>query len=128
MTPDRFTIKSQEALQAAQRLADERRNPQVAPEHLLAVLLEQDEGLVPPVLRKLGAAPEAVRSDLNELLDRLPTLSGPANEPSGGSTDLVQVLRAAEHEARELSDEYVATEHVLLSMAGHGGEAGKLLR
>ena len=61
MQPDRFTIKSQEALQAAQRLADERRNPQTTPEHLLAVLLEQDGGVVAPVLRKLGAEPAAVR-------------------------------------------------------------------
>ena len=62
MQPDRFTIKSQEALQAAQRLADERRNPQTTPEHLLAVLLEQDGGVVVPVLRKLGVEPAAVRS------------------------------------------------------------------
>ena len=57
MQADRFTIKSQEALQAAQRLADERRNPQTRPEHLLAVLLEQPEGVVAPVLRKLGVEP-----------------------------------------------------------------------
>ena len=57
MQPDRFTIKSQEALQAAQQLADERRNPQTTPEHLLAVLLEQDGGVVVPVLRKLGVEP-----------------------------------------------------------------------
>ena len=61
MQPDRFTIKSQEALQAAQRLADERRNPQTTPEHLLAVLLEQDGGIVVPVLRKLGVEPAVVR-------------------------------------------------------------------
>ena len=61
MQPDRFTIKSQEALQAAQRLADERHNPQTTPEHLLAVLLEQEGGVVAPVLRKLGAEPAAVR-------------------------------------------------------------------
>ena len=65
MQPDRFTIKSQEALQAAQRLADERRNPQTTPEHLLAVLLEQDGGVVVPVLRKLGVDPAAVRQALS---------------------------------------------------------------
>jgi ATP-dependent Clp protease ATP-binding subunit ClpB len=64
MQPDRFTIKSQEALQAAQRLADERRNPQTTPEHVLAVLLEQDGGVVVPVLRKLGVEPAAVRQSL----------------------------------------------------------------
>ncbi len=69
MQPDRFTIKSQEALQAAQRLADERRNPQTTPEHLLAVLLEQRDGIVVPVLRKLGVEPAAVRQELGQALD-----------------------------------------------------------
>ena len=78
MQPDRFTIKSQEAIQAAQRLADERRNPQTTPEHLLAVLLEQDGGIVVPVLRKLGVDPAAVRQSLSAALDALPTLSGSA--------------------------------------------------
>src|SRR5438270_13845753 len=107
MQPDRFTIKSQEALQAAQRLADERRNPQTTPEHLLAVLLEQPEGIVVPVLRKLGVDPAAVRQNLGTELDALPQLSGEsaAAEAAGGSSELVQVLRAAESEMRELGDE-----------------------
>src|SRR5438874_4668608 len=99
MQPDRFTIKSQEALQAAQRLADERRNPQTTPEHLLAVLLEQEGGVVDPVLRKLGVDPGAVRVANSAGLDSLPTLqpSGTA-EPAGGSTELTQILRFAEDE------------------------------
>jgi ATP-dependent Clp protease ATP-binding subunit ClpB len=129
MQTDRFTIKSQEALQAAQRLADERRNPQTAPEHLLAVLLEQEGGLVPAVLRKLGVAPEAVRQALGPALDALPTLSGSTNaEPAGGSGELVQVLREAEKEMRDLKDEYVSTEHLMLAIAGHPGKAGDVLR
>src|SRR4029077_5811779 len=88
MQPDRFTIKSQEALQAAQRLADERRNPQTTPEHLLAVLLEQPEGVVAPVLRKLGVEPGAVRRELGPALDALPKLTAPGGreEPAGGSS------------------------------------------
>ena len=129
MQQDKFTIKSQEALQAAQRLADERRNPQTTPEHLLAVLLEQEGGVVAPVLRKLGVAPAAVRETLTPALDALPTLSGgAAPEPAGGSSELVQVLRAAEHEMRELGDEYVSTEHLMLSVSAHGGKAGEALR
>jgi ATP-dependent Clp protease ATP-binding subunit ClpB len=130
MQPDRFTIKSQEALQAAQRLADERRNPQTTPEHLLAVLLEQDGGVVAPVLRKLGAEPAAVRQALGSRLDALPKLtSGTASaEPAGGSTELVQILRTAEAEMRELGDEYVSTEHLLLALAAHPGGAGDALR
>jgi ATP-dependent Clp protease ATP-binding subunit ClpB len=130
MQPDRFTIKSQEALQAAQGLADERRNPQTTPEHLLAVLLEQPEGVVAPVLRKLGVAPAAIRQTLGPRLEALPTLSGGATgaEPAGGSSELVQILRAAEAEMRELKDEYVSTEHLLLALAAHPGPAGDALR
>ncbi len=130
MQPDRFTIKSQEALQAAQRLADERRNPQTTPEHLLAVLLEQDGGVVAPVLRKLGFEPAAVRATLAPALDALPkvTTGGASAEPAGGSSELVQILRAAETEMRELRDEYVSTEHLLLALAAHPGTAGDVLR
>jgi ATP-dependent Clp protease ATP-binding subunit ClpB len=129
MQPDRFTIKSQEALQAAQRLADERRNPQTVPEHVLAVLLEQDGGIVTPVLRKLGVDPTAVRQSNSQALDALPKLQGAASpEPAGGSSELVQILRDAETEMRELSDEYVSTEHLLLAIAQHPGKAGDALR
>src|SRR3954471_62849 len=125
---DKFTTKSQEAVQAAQRLAEDGRNPQIAPEHLLLVLLEQDGGLVPPILRKLGVPVERLRSELNAAREALPTLSSDSSEPVGASDELVEVLRAAEHEMRELGDEYVSVEHLLLSLAGHGGRAGQILR
>ena len=129
MQPDRFTIKSQEALQAAQQLADERHNPQTMPEHLLAVLLEQDGGIVVPVLRKLGVDPAAVRRTNGEALDALPKLQGAGSaEPAGGSTELVQILRDAEKEMRELKDEYVSTEHLMLAIADHPGQAGRVMR
>src|SRR5579884_72734 len=102
MQLDRFTIKSQEALQAAQRLADERRNPQTTPEHVLAALLEQDGGIVIPALRKLGVDPAAVRQGLTPGLDALPTLSATSGaESAAGSTELHQILRDAEKEMRE---------------------------
>jgi ATP-dependent Clp protease ATP-binding subunit ClpB len=130
MQPDRFTIKSQEALGAAQRLADERRNPQTMPEHLLAVLLEQDAGVVVPVLRKLGVDPAAVRQSLAPALDALPTLTTGAAGPesAGGSSELSQVLRDAEKEMRDLKDEYLSTEHLLLALSKHPGKAGDALR
>jgi ATP-dependent Clp protease ATP-binding subunit ClpB len=129
MQPDRFTIKSQEALQAAQRLADERRNPQTMPEHVLAVLLEQDGGIVVPVLRKLGVDPAAVRQANSQALDALPKLQGSATpEPAAGSTELAQILRSAENEMRDLKDEYVSTEHLMLAIAQHPGKAGDALR
>jgi ATP-dependent Clp protease ATP-binding subunit ClpB len=130
MQPDRFTIKSQEALQAAQQLADERRNPQTMPEHLLAVLLEQEAGIVVPVLRKLGVEPAAVRGNVNAALEALPALTtqGGREEPAAGSGELVQILRGAESEMRELGDEYVSTEHLMLALASHPGPAGDALR
>ena len=127
MQADRFTIKTQEALQAALALAPSRRHAQVSPEHLLAVLLEeQDGGLVAPVLRKLGASPDVLRADVNTALDALPTLTSAA-EPTT-SAELVAVLRAAEREMRQLKDEYVSVEHLLLAIAGHDGPAGRALR
>jgi ATP-dependent Clp protease ATP-binding subunit ClpB len=128
LNPDRFTIKSQEAIAAAGRLAEQRENPQVTPEHLLGVLLEQEGGIVPSVLGKLGVSAAAVRNPLNAAIDALPTM-GAGGEVSGQpSSELVQVLRGAEHEMRELKDEYVSTEHLLLSLAGHGSKAGDALR
>jgi ATP-dependent Clp protease ATP-binding subunit ClpB len=128
MQADRFTIKSQEALQAAQQLAESRRNPQLTPEHLLAVLLEQDAGVVVPVLQKLGADPGAIRAQANTALDALPTLSGEAGEPAGASNELVGVLRAAEQAMGKLKDEYVSTEHLLLALAASKTKAGDALR
>ncbi len=128
MQPDRFTIKSQEAFAAAQRLAEQRRHPQVTAEHLLAVLLEQQDGVVVPVLRKLGVEPAIVRQTLSPALDGLPTVSGAAVDPAAAASDLVLILRAAETEMRELGDEYVSTEHLLLAIAASDGNAGKVLR
>jgi ATP-dependent Clp protease ATP-binding subunit ClpB len=128
MQPDRLTIKTQEAIRDAGRLAEARSNPQATPEHLLAVLLEQDGGIVPSVLAKLGVAPSSVRTPLSAALEGLPTM-GAGGEVSGQpSSELVQVLRGAEHEMRALKDEFVSTEHVLLSLAGHGSKAGDALR
>ena len=116
MQLDRFTIKSQEALQAAIRLAADRRNTETAPEHLLLALLDQQEGIVGPVLRKVGADPAAVRSEVGGALDRLPTITAGAREPAT-SRELLDVLRAAEREAGKLTDEYISTEHLLLALS-----------
>ncbi|MFA9271410.1 MAG: Clp protease N-terminal domain-containing protein, partial [Baekduiaceae bacterium] len=126
MQADRFTIKSQEALQAAIGLAASRNQPQVLPEHLLTVLLEQDESLVPSLLRKVGVNTGALRGEVNAAIDALPTLGSP-EEPTT-APELMQVLRAAEHEMRELKDEFISTEHLLISLAGHNSKAGDALR
>jgi ATP-dependent Clp protease ATP-binding subunit ClpB len=117
MQADRFTLKSQEALAAAQRLAGARRNPEVAPAHLLVVLLEQEGGIVAPVLRRAGADPERVRRRANEALDALPTVSGDATSSPALGSGLIDLLRRADDEARGMGDEYVSTEHLLLALA-----------
>ena len=82
MQLDRFTTKSRQALEAASALAAARNHTEATPEHLLAVLLEQEDGIVVPVLNKLGARPEAIRSDVNQALEKLPTITGTATEPT----------------------------------------------
>jgi ATP-dependent Clp protease ATP-binding subunit ClpB len=127
MQADRFTIKAQEAIAAAGQLAERRRNPQVTPEHLLAVLLEQDGGVVVPVLTKLGSDVGELRGEVNALLDAMPTTTA-GGEAAGPSSELVRVLREGEEEMRDLKDEYVSTEHLLLALAAHPSRAGDALR
>jgi ATP-dependent Clp protease ATP-binding subunit ClpB len=117
MQADRFTLKSQEALAAAQRLAGARRNPEVAPAHLLVILLEQEGGIVVPVLRRAGADPERARRRANEALDGLPTVSGDATSAPALGSNLIELLKRADDEARGMGDEYVSTEHLLLALA-----------
>ena len=133
MQADRFTIKAQEALAAALRLAQERRNPQATPAHLLSVLLESEGGVVAPVLSKLGVGTGELRPELVRALDALPKLAGgtgsaASTEPVGPSSELVAVLQDAEDRARELGDEYVSTEHLLLGLASTKGAPGDQLR
>ncbi len=118
MQADRFTVKSQEALAAAQRLAGARRNPEVAPHHVLAALLEQEGGIVVPVLRRANADPEGVRRRGNEALDALPTVSGDAGSAPAVGSDAIELFKRADEEARGMGDEYVSTEHLLLALAG----------
>ena len=117
MQQDRFTVKAQEAIAAAQRLAGARRNSQVAPHHVLLALLEQDGGIVVPVLRRANADPESVRRRANEALDALPTVTGDGEAPTGLGSDLVDVLKHADEAARSMGDEFVSTEHLLLALA-----------
>jgi ATP-dependent Clp protease ATP-binding subunit ClpB len=117
MQADRFTVKSQEALAAAQRLAGARRNSEVVPQHLLVALLEQEGGIVVPVLERAGASTETVRRITNAALDALPTVTGePSATPAIGA-ELIEVLKTADDEARGMGDEYVSTEHLLLALA-----------
>src|SRR5438309_8248852 len=113
---DKFTIKSQEAIQAAIQLASARRNPQVNSNHLLLALLEQDEALVIPILKHLRVDVDSVRRHANDAADLLPTITGDAADPQP-DPEFMSVLNRAESEAKKLGDQYVATEHLLLALA-----------
>jgi ATP-dependent Clp protease ATP-binding subunit ClpB len=115
MQADRFTVKSQEAVAAAQELARTRRNPEITPPHLLVSLLEQEDGLVVPILQKLGADTAAIAARANEAVAALPKLSGEGEEPRM-SSNLAAVLRKAESEMAAMRDEYISTEHLLLAL------------
>jgi ATP-dependent Clp protease ATP-binding subunit ClpB len=113
---DKLTVKAQEAVAAAQDVAARAEQQQIEPLHLLAALLEQPEGIVPPVLGKLGVRPEAVGAEVHRRIEQLPRVSGAAQQfLSPASND---VLRRAFDEAGNFKDEYVSTEHLLLGIAG----------
>ncbi len=114
---DKFTVKAQEAVQRANELASEHGNPELAPVHLLAALVEDREGIVPPVLEKIGIGPQAVLSDVYKEIEKLPKVSGTsgANQPSM-SSQVNQLLEKSFKEADAFKDEYVSTEHMLLAL------------
>src|ERR1700734_1783015 len=111
---DKFTVKAQEAVQRANNLASEHGNPELMPVHLLAALVEDKEGIVPPVLEKVGVGPQAVLHDAYGVIDGLPKVSGSAAQPTT-SNALNQLLDKAFKEASNFKDEYVSTEHLLLA-------------
>src|SRR5215470_4023670 len=126
MRMDKFTVKAQEALQAAQSLADQHNHQAIEPEHLLRALLEQREGVVGPVLAKLGARPDAILREVNQTLERMPKVRGASGQYLGERTR--QILERAQTEAQRLRDEYVSTEHLLLALAQErDGAAARLL-
>jgi ATP-dependent Clp protease ATP-binding subunit ClpB len=111
---DKFTLKAQEAVQRATELASEHGNPEMLPLHLLAALLEDKEGIVPPVLEKIGIGPQSVLNDIYQTMERLPKISGAAAQPAL-SQAANQLLDQAFKEADTFKDEYVSTEHLLLA-------------
>ena len=111
---DKFTVKAQEAVQRANNLATEHGNPELLPVHLLAALVEDKEGIVPPVLEKIGIGPQAVLHDCYGVIESLPKVSGSAAQATI-SNSVNQLLELAFKEASNFKDEYVSTEHLLLA-------------
>ncbi|HWG50831.1 MAG TPA: ATP-dependent chaperone ClpB [Candidatus Acidoferrales bacterium] len=127
---DKFTIKSQEAIQQASEIASQHGNPEMLPVHLLAALVQDREGIIAPVLTKLGANPSRVEADVKQAMERLPKVSGGGAMQSSLSAQMQKVLDQSFKEADKFKDEFVSTEHLLLAIAqdkDRNNEGSKIL-
>ena len=125
---DRLTTKSQEAVSTAVQRAVTEGHPEVAPVHLLLALLDQPEGIAGSLLQAVGADTRAVRSRAEQLLRALPTASGSTLAAPQLSRTLLASLAVAQTKAKEVGDDFVSTEHLLVGLADAGGEVATLLR
>ena len=125
MNMNQFTQKTLEALQSAQRLAVEYSNNAVEQEHLLAALAQQQDGLIPQLLTKLGADPNAFAQSALQKVEALPRVTGSGRDPDKVyiSGDLDRALNAAEQQAKQMQDEYISVEHVFLGILQRPGKA-----
>ena len=124
---DKMTVKAQEALQAARDVAARHENQSIEPVHLLAALIQQPDGVVPPLLARLGIRPELINQDIEREIARLPKVQGFAEQNMG--RPLNDVLERAFDEADKFKDEYVSTEHFFLAIAAQDRDpAGQLLK
>jgi ATP-dependent Clp protease ATP-binding subunit ClpB len=123
---EKLTVKSQEAIQRAIEIAAQNGNPELMPAHILAALLEDREGIVVPVLEKVGAGPQQILAEVNRLIENQPKVSGGAAQP-GLSQLANRLLEQAFKEADNFKDEYVSTEHILLAAAKDNGDLQQIL-
>ena len=128
MDADRLTTKSQEAVSTAVRTAAAQGHPEVAPVHLLLALLDQGDGITGPLLSAVGADPKTVRTRAEAILAALPTASGASVAAPGLSRSLLAVMSVAQTKAKEVGDDYVSTEHLLVGLADSGGDVADLLK
>jgi ATP-dependent Clp protease ATP-binding subunit ClpB len=123
---DKLTVKAQEVLQAAQEMASRSGQQQIEPLHLLWALIAQNDGVVPPLLEKLGSSPTQLASETEKQIQRLPKVSGVSDQFLSKAAN--EVLERAFDEAQSLKDEYVSTEHILLGITDVGRDpAAQLL-
>lgn len=126
MRLDKFTLRGQEAIQSAIELAERNQNQQVEPEHLLAIMLEQPEGIVRPILGKLAVNVPVVLNDVQAIIARLPRVQGGQQY---FSPRLSQIFTASQKQADDMKDEFISTEHLLVALTDEkDGDAGKILR
>ncbi len=126
MNYDQFTIKTQEALQEASSIANKNDNAEIAPEHVLEALLEQQDGLTVPVIERVGVSATELNNKVKELVRSNPKVSGAAQVYFSSQTQ--KLLANAEKEMSALKDQYLSTEHLLLALAASDTRAGDLLR
>ena len=112
---DKFTVKSQEAVQAANGIAQDNGNPELLPLHLLTALLGDHEGVILPILEKIGVPTPQLAAKAKDALQKLPKVQG-GTQPGMGQ-GLQRVLDQASKEAENFHDDYVSTEHLLLALA-----------
>ena len=123
---DKFTLKAHEAIQSAVALAEKQNHQQIEPEHLLAALIEQPEGVTRPILGKIGANVQTMLTEVEVAIKKFPGVSGFGQKYYGTRT--TEAFNKAQKEADKLKDEYVSTEHLLLALAEDKQDAGKILR
>ena len=121
MRMDKLTLKAQEAIEEARAIAEGKHHQQIEVEHLLLALLSQKEGIVVPILQKLGAKPERIVSQLEDGLNRIPQVTGGGAGQVYLSSRLNEILNAAWKEAERLKDEYLSTEHLFIAIADEKG-------
>jgi ATP-dependent Clp protease ATP-binding subunit ClpB len=125
---DKFTLKSQETIQEAQRLAEKFGHQQIDPEHLLGALLSQREGVIPPLLAKIGINQAQLQKEMETVLEKMPSVSGPGAGQAYISPRAKAVLDRSFEEAEQMKDEYVSLEHILLAVIEQKeGRAAKAL-
>ncbi|MUL40385.1 ATP-dependent chaperone ClpB [Streptomonospora sp. PA3] len=124
----KLTTKSQEAVSAAVRRATTDGNPQVEPVHLLAALLGQGEGIIRPLLKEVGAAPDDLAAKTDQAIAGLPKAAGSTVGAPQSARQFIVSLNTAAQRAQQMEDEFVSTEHLLVGLAADGGEASRLLK
>jgi ATP-dependent Clp protease ATP-binding subunit ClpB len=124
---EKFTVKAQEAVQRANDLASEHGNPELLPIHLLAALVEDKEGIVVPVLEKIGIGPQAVLAEIYQQIEKLPKVSGSGTKQATMSSQVNQLLENSFKQADSFKDEYVSTEHLLLAITSLKRDAAQEL-
>jgi ATP-dependent Clp protease ATP-binding subunit ClpB len=125
---DKFTLKAQEVIQNSQEIASQRGHQQIEPEHLLYAILEQREGIIPPLLGKIGVEEDIIVQELGKALDQLPSVSGGGIDSAYISPRSKAIFDQALKEAKQMRDEYVSIEHLLLAITDDKqGKASKIL-